>query len=366
MSIQYIASPLRNFFNSQLAYLVGFLVLVLSHAPTTQAAEKLTLLNWEAYLSDQVIALWQQETGIEIEQIYFDNDEKRDQIISQREDYQVDLVVVDEIATRTFGERGTLLELNSQLVPNIEHIRPRWREQCSEFGVPYMWGTFGISYRTDKLRSPPQSWKDLLQPEPALKGHIGMMDDYTDMLSPALFYLGYPIDTESEDHLKMAFQLLKQQAIDVLTYDYAITFLQVSPKAERLYMALTYSGDHHTLNEIVGKEGLWEYIVPKEGTVLWVDCLSVSNHSPNKALALQFLNFINRPDIAALNAEGIQFATANQSALKYLPAAVLEDATLYPSEEVIQRSSLYTKLSDENVMLRQRINNAVMQHHDTQ
>ena len=41
-------------------------------------------------------------------------------------------------------------------------------------------------------------------------------------------------------------------------------------------MALAYSGDQQVLNAVEGVHGEpWRYVVPEEGTLLWVDCLSV-------------------------------------------------------------------------------------------
>ena len=90
----------------------------------------------------------------------------------------------------------------------------------------------------------------------------------------------------------------------MLTYEYVITALRSQRHLDRADMALAYSGDQQVLNAVEGVHGEpRRYMVPEEGTLLWVDCLSVPSNSPNRALAYRFPDFLSRPEIAALNAE---------------------------------------------------------------
>lgn len=328
-------------------------------------ADPLRLLNWEEYLSPKVIELWQKETGVEIEEVYFDNDEKRDEILTNPDRHDIDVAVVDEVSAELFGKSGKFLPVNQNNVESLKHIDPFWRSRCGNYSLPYMWGTLGIAYRSDKVQREPGSWRDLMQPEDKLKGHLGMLDDYTDMLAPALFFSGYSLNTNDQSELKQAFELLKKQAADVLTYQYAISYLQSSSDADKLYMAAVYSGDQDTLNDIVPEGEPWRYVVPEEGTVLWVDCMAVVSSSKNKEIALKFINFLNRPEIAALNSEEIYVATANRAALPLLSEEFRNNSEVFPPEEVINRSQLYQVLDKDSVKLRQRITSAVRNIHDS-
>ncbi|MEH6446157.1 MAG: spermidine/putrescine ABC transporter substrate-binding protein [Oceanospirillaceae bacterium] len=322
-------------------------------------ADTLRFLNWEDYLSNEVEQLWQQQ-GHNIDTILFDNDQERDAILIRAKKSRIDVAVIDESIGKLFGEQGKLLELNETNIPTLAHIAPFWRKRCGKYSVPYLWGTMGIAYRSDVISNPPVSWKAILEPSNQLKNHISMMDDYTDMLAPALFMQGFSLNTESKYELKQAFSTLKKQAPDVLTYDYPITFLTNNVKADQLYMAQVYGGDQITMNEKSGVAGLWKYVVPKEGTILWVDCLAISSDSENKALALQFINFLNQPEIAAKNSEQLFNATPNHSAKALLPKDFRHNRAIFPDDEIMQRSQLYQELSNENIKLRLRITNSIV------
>ena len=122
------------------------------------------------------------------------------------ERHDIDLAMVDEVASRLFGERGLLAAPTPEQVPNLRHVDPAFQRQCSQYSVPYAWGTMGIAYRSDKLPTAPHSWSELIRPAPSLRGHIGMMDDGTDLLAPVLFMQGKSINTEDRASLEQAFE----------------------------------------------------------------------------------------------------------------------------------------------------------------
>jgi spermidine/putrescine transport system substrate-binding protein len=336
---------------------------LLASTVPAQAGESLTLLTWEEYLSDAVIERWQRETGVEIKQIYFDNGDRRDRVLAQP-DHQIDLALTEMISASRFGARGLLEPLDTQQLPRLRHVPQRWRSSCGRYAVPYLWGTLGIAYRSDRIASAPRSWADLLKPA-RREPHIIMMEDHEDILASPLILQQHSINTSDNEELKAAFDLLVAQSGAVLTYEYAITALRSRRFLERADMALAYSGDQQVLNEVEGIEGEpWRYVVPEEGTLLWVDCLSVPSNTRNKALAYRFLDFLNRPEIAALNAADLGVATPNAAAQTLLPDEIRHDPTIYPPEDVLARSQVYEMRPLQGTQTRRRIISALINAHD--
>lgn len=145
------------------------IAILLAGLMTSAHAETLTLLNWEEYLSEEIIKAWEARSGHKIEQVYFDNDEDRDNVLVGHKNKVIDLVVIDETANRIFGNKGTFVALTSYKgVQNLNLVDKNWHKNCGPYGTPYLWGTLGISYRTDKILLPPTS------------------RDFIDTLAPAL------------------------------------------------------------------------------------------------------------------------------------------------------------------------------------
>lgn len=329
------------------------------------SAETLHILNWEAYLSEQVTARFEQRTGHRIEQIYYDNEKKRNTLLGRADKYDFDLVLVDHNAARLFGARGLFSPLTLEQIPNLDHVPEFRREQCGQFGAPYFWGTLGILYRADKVQPPPSSWRDLLVPDDSLKGHIGMLDNYLDTLVPPLATLQQPLASGDDKVLKEAFSLLKAQSSWVLTYEYPLTYIRHSQQADQLYMAQGYSSDRVAMNTLSGQEH-WRFVVPEEGTSVWLDCLAIFAHSPRQALAIEFLNFLNLPEIAALNAEQTVAAPTNDAAFELLSEQFRKDSSIFPPESILQNSQLAPLLDPKNMEVRNRITLAVLKNHETQ
>lgn len=343
--------------------------------PVAQA-ETLRILNWEYYLAPEVASRWRSKTGVDIEWIYFDNDDEREMQLAEASQNGIDVAVVDEVASLLMGKRGLFSELTPENAPNVKFIDEFWQTQCSRYSVPYLWGTVGIAYRGDKVLTPPQSWSDLIDPDPALIGHIGMMEDSTDTLVPALILLGESIATSDTKVLRQAFDMLTRQLPSVLTYSYLVTFVRADPRSDELYMALAYSGDQHDIelayggiqlaSSPIGSGPSWRYAVPREGTILWVDCLAVIDSSPKRQLAIDFVNFLNEPEIAALNAESMMLATPNRAAMEYLSKDFRENKDVFPDREVIENSQFYQVLDESNTTLRSRIVQALIKRHESQ
>jgi spermidine/putrescine transport system substrate-binding protein len=321
---------------------------------TASRAETLNLLIWEAYIDQGLIDRWTQETGVSIRQINFDSDDARDEVLADPGN-NVDLVVVDENGAHLFGKNGVLQAVGEANLPALSDYAPKWRDRCAGYGLPYFTGTVGILYRSDVIAQPPTSWQDLMRPASSLKKHIAMFDDHTELFVPPLMLLGASINASDTETLKAAFELLRAQAPAVLTYDYVITAVQDQAIGPEIHMALGYSGDQHVLNDKVGKPGLWRYSVPEEGTLSWIDCVSVLASSPHRQRALEFLDFIGSPEGAAANAVALTMPTTSDAALKLLPEAMRSDPEIYPPAAALAKSQFQQELSISSVQARRRI-----------
>ena len=97
------------------------------------------------------------------------------------------------------------------------------------------------------------------------------------------------------------------------------------------------------------------YVVPEEGGNIWVDFIAVLSQSTNKSLAMDFINFINKPENAARQARFVYYPTPNQAAEEYLPPEFLNNSEIYPSKETLERSESYMKISPRAMKKRHEI-----------
>lgn len=343
---------------------VLFAILMTICVLNSASANELIVYTWEDYLSEAVIEGFEKETGLQVKQVYFDSDQTRDQVFASTKGSQFDIVLFDSVAGMIFGKNDHLQAISQSTVPNIKNVDKQWQESCGNFGLPYYYGTVGLLYDTTQYDSPPDSWADLLTPPEEHQGHIGMIKDMTDILIPPLISLGYNINSEKESELKEAFRLLQQQLPSVSLYEYSLTAIR-SNSTKKIHIAIGFSGDQYTLNEETGTEN-WVYVIPKEGTALWVDCFTVPRGAKNKKNALAFLNYISTIEIAAENTEEIYTSSTISGIRKFLPEEVANDSDLFPSKDFLENAQMYRILSDSTLLLRRRILDALIKQHEAQ
>ncbi len=265
-------------------------------APATQ---ELVLLNWPEYLDPELIKKFEKQTGVMIREVYFESDDMRDDMMLETDGKGIDLVVVNGVMVDIYRKNGWLVQIDSPKVPNLKHIETRWQDAfpgAHDYAVPYFWGTLGIAYRTDLFETPPTRWMDIMRPIESLRGKIGMIESVRDLLGMALKALGHSANSTGTGEIKAAEQLLLAQKPYVKDYAY-ITLSEDSPLVSgEMSVTMIYSGDALMLQEHHEKIN---YVVPEEGSNIWVDYLVVLESSNKQDLAWNFVNFLNEPENAA-------------------------------------------------------------------
>lgn len=327
------------------------------------SAATLNLLIWESYIDAQILKDFTVQTGVDVRQTFYDSGDARDEILADPNSI-IDVVVTNENGAKLYGKRGVIMAVDERNVPALKDFSPSWTKRCGGYGVPYLWGTMGILYRSDKIAAPPASWADIMKPAESLRGHIAMYDDHAEAFVAPLVLLGKSVNANDNETLKSAFELMKAQAPYVLTYDYVVTSIQSADKGPNIHMALGYSGDQYTLNDKVGSPGLWRYVVPQEGTLSWLDCIAVSARSGRKDLALMLVDHISNARNGARNATTLRMPTASRAALALLPEDMRSNPEIYAAPEILAKSQLQEELTVQSVQARRRIISSLAQFSD--
>ena len=169
-----------------------------------------------------------------------------------------------------------------------------------------------------------------------------MLKSSRDILGMALKSLGHSANTSDRKTIREAGRLLEAQRPFVRSYEYISLNEKSALVSGDVWASLAYSGDALMVQE--HHEDI-AYVVPEEGSNIWVDYLAVLQASPRKDLAFQFINFLNRPEIAARNAEYVYYATPNVAARQFVSDEYATDAVIHPTASVIERSEVYRKLA---------------------
>ena len=89
------------------------------------------------------------------------------------------------------------------------------------------------------------------------------------------------------------------------------------------------------------------YVLPEEGTYIFIDCWVVPKNAKHKENAEKWINFLCRPDIAKKNFEYITYATPNKAAFEILDPEYQENKSVFPDTDELENSEVYSYLGTE-------------------
>ncbi len=312
------------------------------------ADEVVNVFNWEDYIDESMLALFEEETGIKVNYMRFTDNEEM--VISvESNPGAFDVVFPSEYMVERLMNKGLLSEINYDNIPNFKNIRddllnPAY-DANNAHSVPYMWGTLGILYNKNLVdEADVHTWNVLWNEKYA--GQILMMDSLRDTMAVALLLTtGDKSSVNSTDftQLSAAAELLKQQKSAGLVKAYGLDEFKDKMVAGEGALAMVYSGDAEYAIEL--NEDL-AYVVPDEGSNIWVDCAVIPASARNKENAEKFIDFLCRADVAAANVEEIGYCSPNKAAIELLGEDYQESSVMNPSDEVIARCEYYHDLDE--------------------
>ncbi|HYF81198.1 MAG TPA: spermidine/putrescine ABC transporter substrate-binding protein [Symbiobacteriaceae bacterium] len=324
------------------AAIMAALLLATSVVGCSGSGKQLKLFSWDSYYPDEVLQAFEKEFGAKI--VYDKYPSNEDAIAKLRAGgAQYDIVVPSTYAVQMMVKEGLLQQVDMSKIPNIKNIDPEFMNQAhdpgNKYSAPYMWGTYGIAYNVKYVKTPPQKWEDLLNPE--YKGRIVAVDDGREVMGIGLQALGHSRNVTDPAKLKAAQDWLTKLMPNIKAWD------SDNPKAMLIsgdaWLGLIWNGD--------GALAMQEnpdirYVLPKDGGGLWMDSFVIPKGAPNAELAHKFIDFMLRPEIGAKVGVAYPYGLANVEGKKLLPEAVRNNAASYPPKESLAKAEYVEDLGE--------------------
>ena len=294
--------------------LLGFALAAASPA----AAQNLVISNWDGYMAPDAMDGLKAATGVSGEVVvHATNEEIMGKLVaSGGKGY--DVVFVSSPFAEVLNKLGLIEPIDHAKVPNLANLYPEAAglsyDPGNTFSVPYTWGTTGLCYRSDLVKTAPTSWNDLLAPSDDLKGKTTMLATDRWLLAAGQLAKGYSVNETDPAKMEEVKNLLISAKKTLLAYD-DTTFYSKLVSGEAL-MVQAWDG---WCNYGIGENKDIKYIVPKEGSDLWIDTMVVMKASQNKEGAFKFINFILDGKNHAWAAQNILYKVPNKAAMESLP-----------------------------------------------
>lgn len=309
---------------------------------TPTASPALTVYGWAGYMPQSILDDFTAEFGVPVTYLEFAG--YRQALAEIRAGQVYDVVVLSNDGVASASAENLLAPLDPAAVPNTKNLSPNFRDLVydpgNHYSVPFQWGTTGLLVRTDLVTGPVDSWTALW--DPAYAGRVAIWDMPRDVIGMTLKSLGYSLNSEDPAELEAAAARLAELQGRVLILDSTVATLAPELVSGRIVLAMGWGYDYLAAREEVETV---DYVLPREGTLLWVDHLTIPANSPHREQAQQFINFILRPEISARMVNELAVATPNELARPYIDPALLANPGVYPPLEALEHAELFLPLN---------------------
>ncbi|MDF2611269.1 MAG: putative secreted protein [Lachnospiraceae bacterium] len=314
------------------------------------SGEKVYVYNWGEYIDQDVIDLFEEETGITVVYDEFEQNEEMYPKIKAGA-VQYDVVCPSDYMIQKMIEEDLLAEINFDNVPNISNIDPAYLKSAQNFdennkySVPYCWGTLGILYNKTMVEEPIDSWSAIFDEK--YSGNILMIDSVRDAFGISLSYLGYDLNSTDEAQLEEAKALLQSQY--PLVQAYVVDQVRDKMIGGEATLGVIYSGEAIFTKR---ENPDLEYVVPKEGSNVWIDAWVIPKNCKDKENAEAFINFMCDAEIALKNFEYITYSTPNAAAREMITDEDIKNSDVaFPDQATLDRCLTFRYLGEETEAL---------------
>ena len=305
--------------------------------------------NWSDYIAKDTLERFTAETGITVNyDTYGDNETLDAKLMTGRTGYDV----VFPSASPFFAQQvkaGVFRPLDRTKLPNAKGLDAKVMgnlaqvDPGNQFGMPYMMSPTGIGVNVEKVRAllpkqPLDSWGLLF--DPAITSvlqacGVTLLDTPTEVVPAALAFLGHDPKVQTVDELNAALGVLVPVRPH---YRYLNSEKYRSDLASGdICVAHGYVGDLVQVRNRAKEANTGQHIaivIPKEGAMVNIDVMAVPNDAPHPDEALEFINFILRPDVVAAITNEVGYANAVPSAMKLVDEDIRNDPVIYPPQKV--------------------------------
>ncbi|MGK9169677.1 polyamine ABC transporter substrate-binding protein [Inquilinus limosus] len=338
-------------------------------APALAQEKVVNIYNWSDYIGETTLDDFAKATGIKTVYDTYDNNEVLEaKLLTGNSGYDLVVPTAQPFLSRQI-KAGVYAELDRSKIPNWKNLDPELlklvegADPGNKHAIIYQWGTVGIGYNVDQVKKrlgdvPLDSWDLVFKPENARKladCGITMLDSPTDILPVVLNYLKLDPNSEKPEDLKAAEEAVMKFRPQ-LKYMHSSQYIN-DLAGGNICVAIGWSGDVNIAKaraEEAKNNVNIDYIIPKEGTLIWFDMMAMPKDAPHPEEAYAFINYILDPKVMAGIDDYVGYANAVKGSRELMDPEIANNPNVFPPEDVMKRLFAIKEASSSYERLRTR------------
>ncbi|MGB3485575.1 MAG: spermidine/putrescine ABC transporter substrate-binding protein [Mycobacterium sp.] len=309
--------------------------------PTPEIDGDLAYYAPTGYVPDDVLAAFEAEYNVKINQTYFSTVDEMIQKLGAGASYDITFMPSNFFARATAA--NLLLPIDHSTMQNWGEVTelfndPPFEPNAQHLAGPYAMGGIGLAYRKSKVGNLSGSWNDLWDIAPRLDRRAFIFDDVTVSMTMALGRLGLPTDTDSTDDLNQAAESLIELRRSLGGFGSSAGEKLSNGEADLLmnYTGATFT----TLKEASFADDIgFEFC--KETLAFNSDCLAIPASAQHPGTGLMFADFLLRPDNMAKIVDFVGYPIATKTGLSTYSTLIEQYPFLDYDETVLSDPSIW-------------------------
>lgn len=317
-------------------------------AETVNATDEavLNIFSWEGYIDyTTVLKPFEDETGIKVNYATFSSNEEMYEKLSAVDGGDYDIILASDYMLNTVRKAGLMQKFDPAIVTNYSNLNEDFTHQFfdpdNEYVIPYMSGIPLIVYDPSVVQIEINGFNDLW--DASLADSLGLIDDPRVTLGMVLLSMGQSMNTTDDAVLAEAAEKLEalKPNIHVLEYENLHNYL-ISGDISVAYTFTPFVA--MALDANPDLKVVW----PEEGLGFGIDGCFIPVNAPHALNANLFLEYLLRPEVAAVCAEWQYYCSPNAAALEVISDWYKENPVFNGIYERIGDAEYVLNLSPED------------------
>lgn len=303
---------------------------------------------WGGEIPKTLVRQFEKDTGISVNFSTYDSNETMYTKLKASRNMVYDVVMPSGYFVERMHKQNMLEKLDQTKLSNLKNISEWFTHSAydpgNQYSAPINWGATGIFYNSKWSKKTPTSWSDLWHKN--WRRELMLLDDAREVFSMALMKLGYSPNDKDPEHIKQAYDALLHLAPNIKMF--ASDNVQAIIIDSDAIAGSAWNGDAFKARQ---ENKNIQFVYPKEGFVIWVDCLVIPKGAPHLNEAYTFINYVLRPESAKEIALREGHATTNEKGQALLPEHIRNDTTVYPKPEILKRATIQRDVGHDTVAI---------------
>lgn len=302
---------------------------------------------YSEYINPSLLKDFEKKTGYKVNLELYEAQEEMLVKLQTAGTKKYDVIIASDVVIQQMIQAGLVAPLDTSKISNRVNVAPQFLGQTYDptnaYSLPYLWGTTGILFRGKKIHPDSASYSMLFDAKNT-KGNFSLLNESRSMLSMALQAIGYDANSIKQEEINKAVDYILQAKKDphFVGFDGSVAGKNKVLSGEN-WAAIVFNGEAQAA---INKDSTLQFVIPKEGSFMWVDAMLISSKAANVEGAYAFMNYILDAEVGAKLAKFINYATPNKASLEVIDEKFKSNRVINPNEQEIKRMELLEDLGE--------------------